>query len=85
MFDSIGGVPDPVCLSGVLANDVRVKEHGLLADATGVVDQGDDLLPNVTKTGNVGRLGHLVPVGDVLPEAGHLVDAVTDVAEHLDV
>ena len=34
MFDSIGCVPDPVCLSGVLANDVRVKEHGLLADAT---------------------------------------------------
>ena len=72
-------------LGGVLTDDVRVQEHDLLADAAGVMDQGDDLFLDVPEAINVGGLGHLVPVGDMLPEAGHLVHAVAKITEQLDI
>ena len=72
-------------LGGVLTDDVRVQEHGLLADAAGVMDQGDDLFLNVPEASNVGGLGHLVPVSYVLPETRHLIHTVAEIAENLDI
>jgi len=74
-----------VLLGGVLTDYVSVQEHGLLADAAGVMDQGDDLFLNVPEASNVGGLGHLVPVSYVLSEAGHLIHTVAEIAENLDI
>lgn len=72
-------------LGGVLTDDVRVEEHGLLADTAGVIHQRDDLLLDVPEGSDVVGLSHLVPVGDMLPEAGHLVHAVAKITEQLDI
>ena len=85
VLPGVCSVPDLVLLGGVLTDDFRVQEQSLLADTAGVIHQGDDLLLDVPEGGDVGGLGHLVPVGDVFPEAGHLVHAVAEIAEHLDV
>ena len=85
VLSSICSVADLVLLGGVLTDDFGVQEHGLLADTTRVIHKGDDLLLEVPEGGDVGGLGHLVPVGDVFPQAGHLVHAVAEIAEDLDV
>ena len=81
---AIGSVAHLVELGDMFADVFSVKQHRLLANVAGMVNQLDDLSPGFSKLCPILSQSQFVFVSYVLPQSWHGVDGVADTAEHFD-